>query len=141
MAMAHQSILHGRERITYRWECKFAYNGTSYSTCVEQPCTAHELHLSLTNAKPSAIFRLRSLAPLNAQSSGPSPPANLGIEIAPQAQIEQVAAQTTASGGEGKGKEVASRVEVGKVAEKVVKNVSVVKPSGAEMRAINDMVG
>ena len=52
-----------------------------------------------------------------------SPPANLGIEIAPQAQIEEIAARTGTT-GEGKGKEVAGKVDVGKVAEKVVKNVS-----------------
>ena len=76
----------------------------------------------LTNSKPSAIFRLRSLAPPSSQLSGSSPPANLGIEIAPQAQIEDIAARV-GSTAEGKGKEVAGRVDVGKVAEKVVKNV------------------
>lgn len=55
-------------------------------------------------------------------------PANLGIEIAPLAQIEAmgIGAGAVGSAGtaEGKGKEVAERVDVGKVAEKVVKNVS-----------------
>lgn len=49
-------------------------------------------------------------------------PANLGIEIAPQAQLEGLLA-TLDQGDKGKGKEVAERVDVGKVAEKVVKNV------------------
>lgn len=49
-------------------------------------------------------------------------PANLGIEIAPQAQLEGLLT-TLDQGDKGKGKEVAERVDVGKVAEKVVKNV------------------
>lgn len=49
-------------------------------------------------------------------------PANLGIEIAPQAQLESLLA-TLEQGDKGKGKEVAAKVDVGKVAEKVVKNV------------------
>jgi hypothetical protein len=77
----------------------------------------------LTNAKPSAIYRLRPHlppdAPLPQSSAGPA--ATLGIEIAPLAQLEGLAASL--GGGEGKGKEVAGKVDVGKVAEKVVKNV------------------
>jgi hypothetical protein len=46
----------------------------------------------------------------------------LGIEIAPLTQLEGLAAQL-AGQGEGKGKEVAGKVDVGKVAEKVDKNV------------------
>ena len=61
---------------------------------------------------------------------GESAPASLGIEIAPLAQLEGLMAQTQA--GEGKvGKEVAGRVEVGKVAEKVVRNVSIPRYGGA----------
>ncbi|KAK1920899.1 hypothetical protein DB88DRAFT_519567 [Papiliotrema laurentii] len=73
----------------------------------------------LTNAKPSAIYRLRPHLPANIPQ-GPSPPAQLGIEIAPLPQLEALQAQISP---EGKGKEVAQRVEVGKVAEKVVKNL------------------
>lgn len=79
----------------------------------------------LTNAKPSAIYRLRPHLPADAPLplNGNTPPANLGIEIAPQAQLEGLLA-TLEQGDKGKGKEVAERVDVGKVAEKVVKNVS-----------------
>jgi hypothetical protein len=76
---------------------------------------------SLTNNKPSAIYRLRPHLPQNVPQ-GPSAPANLGIEIAPLAQLEALQAQIS-GGGDGKGKEVAAKVEVGKVAEKVVRNV------------------
>ncbi|ORX36269.1 hypothetical protein BD324DRAFT_628116 [Kockovaella imperatae] len=75
----------------------------------------------LTNAKPSAIFRVRKLVPPSGQSSSSSPPANLGIEIAPQPQIEEIASRLAS--GDMRGKEVAERVDVGKVAEKVVKNL------------------
>ena len=78
----------------------------------------------LTNAKPSAIYRLRPHLPPDAPLplNGSTPPANLGIEIAPQAQLESLLT-TLEQGDKGKGKEVAERVDVGKVAEKVVKNV------------------
>jgi hypothetical protein len=46
----------------------------------------------------------------------------LGIEIAPLAQIEGLGIGA-GSTGEAAGKEVAAKVDVGKVAEKVVKNV------------------
>ena len=82
--------------------------------------TQRPLISRLTNAKPSAIYRLRPHLPANIPQ-GPSPPAQLGIEIAPLPQLEALQAQISL---EGKGKEVAQRVEVGKVAEKVVKNVS-----------------
>ena len=77
----------------------------------------------LTNTKPSAIYRVRSLLPAGqaAPQPGQSPPASLGIEIAPLSQLEAVQSQTSEVGR--KGREVAERVEVGKVAEKVVKNV------------------
>lgn len=51
-----------------------------------------------------------------------SAPASLGIEIAPLSQLQHVVGQSSDDGK--KGKELAGRVEVGKVAEKVVKNVS-----------------
>lgn len=78
----------------------------------------------MTNAKPSAIYRLRPHLPPDAPLplDGNTAPANLGIEIAPQAQLEGLLA-TLGSGDKGKGKEVAERVDAGKVAEKVVKNV------------------
>ena len=76
---------------------------------------------SLTNAKPSAIYRLRPFLPPDA--GGSSPPAQLGIEVAPLSQVDAVASAAGLSTGESKGKEVAGRVDVGKVAEKVVKNV------------------
>jgi hypothetical protein len=82
----------------------------------------------LTNAKPSAIYRLRPHLPSDITSGSGSGPGNLGIEIAPQAQLEGLLATLNqAQAGpeaKGKGKEVAEKVDVGKVAEKVVKNVS-----------------
>jgi len=87
---------------------------------------------SLTNQKPSAIYRLRPHLPPDAPlpTSTPTPAANLGIEIAPLPQLEQLLS-TIGGGTEGKGKEVAGKVDVGKVAEKVVKNVrfSILAPS------------
>ncbi|GFZ43018.1 hypothetical protein JCM24511_00736 [Saitozyma sp. JCM 24511] len=78
----------------------------------------------LTNSKPSSIYRLRPHLPSDLPPNAlASPPATLGIEIAPLPQLEALAAQLSA-GGEGKGKEMAGKVDVGKVAEKVVKNVS-----------------
>lgn len=84
---------------------------------------AREADTSLTNQKPSAIYRLRPTLPPDAPlpSSTPSQAANLGIEIAPLQQLENLL--STIGSGEGKGKEVAGKVDVGKVAEKVVKNV------------------
>lgn len=84
---------------------------------------------SLTNAKASAIYRLRPHLPADAPlpPTGTSAPANLGIEIAPQAQLESLLAALE-GGDKGKGKEVAGKVDVGKVAEKVVKNVSLGAP-------------
>lgn len=78
----------------------------------------------MTNVKPSAIYRLRPHLPSDAPLpvNEVTPPANLGIEIAPQAQLEGLLA-TLETGDKGKGKEVAVKVDVGKVAEKVVKNV------------------
>ncbi|OCF78167.1 hypothetical protein I204_00104 [Kwoniella mangroviensis CBS 8886] len=78
----------------------------------------------ITNTKPSAIYRLRPHLPPNAPLNQPSPPAQLGIEIAPLAQLEHIAAQIAGEGaGAGKGGELVKKVEVGKVAEKVVKNL------------------
>ena len=79
---------------------------------------------SLTNQKPSAIYRLRPHLPPDAPlpTSTPTQAANLGIEIAPLPQLEQLLS-TIGGASEGKGKEVAGKVDVGKVAEKVVKNV------------------
>ncbi|ORY27620.1 hypothetical protein BCR39DRAFT_565640 [Naematelia encephala] len=78
----------------------------------------------LTNTKPSAIFRLRPHLPSSNPQSLPTGTATLGIEIAPAAQIEALLAEL-GGGEDGKvrGKEVVARVEVGKVAEKVVKNL------------------
>ena len=81
----------------------------------------HTADASLTNNKPSAIYRLRPHLPQNIPQ-GPTKPANLGIEIAPLSQLEALQAQIS-GGGDGKGKEVAAKVEVGKVAEKIVRNV------------------
>ncbi|WVR04177.1 hypothetical protein IAU60_001177 [Kwoniella sp. DSM 27419] len=85
----------------------------------------------LTNHKPSAIYRLRPHLPPNAPVGQPSPPAQLGIEIAPQHQLEAVLSalgQSTTGGlgGEAKagtGMDLVKSVDVGKVAEKVVKNL------------------
>ncbi|WWC60059.1 uncharacterized protein I303_102622 [Kwoniella dejecticola CBS 10117] len=80
----------------------------------------------LTNNKPSSIYRLRPHLPPNAPINQPSPPAQLGIEIAPLSQPESIAAQLAGQGdaaGSGKGGEIVKKVEVGKVAEKVVKNL------------------
>jgi len=60
---------------------------------------------------------------------GQSAPATLGIEIAPLPQLEELHARISGGGaaaanGDSTGKEVVQKVEVGKVAEKVVKNVS-----------------
>ncbi|WWD08783.1 hypothetical protein V865_006896 [Kwoniella europaea PYCC6329] len=78
----------------------------------------------LTNIKPSAIYRLRPHLPPNAPLNQPSPPAQLGIEIAPLSQLESIAAQIAGEGAaSGKGGEIVKKVEVGKVAEKVVKNL------------------
>ena len=86
--------------------------------------TRADADIRLTNTKPSAIYRLRPHlppdAPLPSTNSTSGPAANLGIEIAPLPQLEQL---LSTLGGEGKGKEVAGKVDVGKVAEKVVKNV------------------
>lgn len=70
----------------------------------------------LTNARPSAIYKV---TPPAAQAQGP---AQVGIEIAPLPAVEALAAQRAAS--REKGAEIAAKVDVGKVAEKVVKNVS-----------------
>ncbi|ADV20770.1 Conserved hypothetical protein [Cryptococcus gattii WM276] len=86
----------------------------------------------LTNTKPSAIFRVRSHLPSNAPIGQPSPPAQLGIEIAPLPHLEAIAAGLSQSAsapgagapdGDGKGKELVKSVDVGKVAEKVVRNL------------------
>jgi hypothetical protein len=80
---------------------------------------------SLTNQKPSAIYRLRPHFPQDAPlpTSTATQAANLGIEIAPLTQLEQLLSTIGGGANEGKGKEVAGKVDVGKVAEKVVKNV------------------
>jgi hypothetical protein len=86
--------------------------------------TRDKADISLTNQKPSAIYRLRPHLPPDAPlpTSTPTQAANLGIEIAPLPQLEQLLS-TIGGASEGKGKEVAGKVDVGKVAEKVVKNV------------------
>lgn len=98
--------------------------------------TNADLCFRLTNTKPSAIFRVRSHLPSNAPIGQPSPPAQLGIEIAPLPHLEAIAAglsqSASASGagapdGDGKGKELVKSVDVGKVAEKVVRNVSLIR--------------
>jgi len=83
----------------------------------------------LTNSKPSAIYRLRPHLPPNAPAQTSSP-ANLGIEISPVAQLEGLVATLGAGGvgtvgivDKGKGRELAEKVDVGRVAEKVVKNL------------------
>ncbi|CAD6587909.1 MAG: hypothetical protein TREMPRED_004889 [Tremellales sp. Tagirdzhanova-0007] len=82
---------------------------------------------SLTNAKPSAIYRLRPLLPADAQLDGVSAPASLGIEIAPTLQLEalinELGLGEAQGNNKGKGKEVVRNVDVAKVAEKVVKNL------------------
>lgn len=98
--------------------------------------TDADLCFRLTNTKPSAIFRVRSHLPSNAPIGQPSPPAQLGIEIAPLPHLEAIAAglsqSASASGagapdGDGKGKELVKSLDVGKVAEKVVRNVSLIR--------------
>ncbi|WRT65332.1 uncharacterized protein IL334_002275 [Kwoniella shivajii] len=76
----------------------------------------------LTNSKPSAIYRLRSHLPPDAPTGQPSPPAQLGIEIAPLPSLESILAGLSGQ-GESKSAEVVKKVEVGKIAEKVVKNL------------------
>lgn len=102
----------------------FAWPNDSYiplGVYVLKNLTWHTADASLTNNKPSAIYRLRPHLPQNIPQ-GPTAPANLGIEIAPLSQLEALQAQIS-GGGDGKGKEVAAKVEVGKVAEKIVRNV------------------
>ncbi|KAK8861226.1 hypothetical protein IAR55_002045 [Kwoniella newhampshirensis] len=81
----------------------------------------------LTNSKPSAIYRLRPHLPPDAPVNRPSPPAQLGIEIAPLPQLEiiaqSLASSSTTRGGEAKGGQLVKNVDVGKVAEKVIKNL------------------
>lgn len=122
MGTALRSISPGQARTTSLLACTFR----TLPTVDWLPATCSR-PLSLTNAKPSAIYRLRPHLPADAPlpASGGSPPANLGIEIAPLAQLEGLLASIEGgSGDKGKGKEVAGKVEVGKIAEKVVKNVS-----------------
>ncbi|ODN86535.1 hypothetical protein L198_07229 [Cryptococcus wingfieldii CBS 7118] len=76
----------------------------------------------LTNGKPSAIFRVRSHLPPGATIGQPSPPAQLGIEVASLAQLEVIQAGLNAA-TEGKGKEMVRNLDVGKIAEKVVRNL------------------
>ncbi|ODO04549.1 hypothetical protein I350_05153 [Cryptococcus amylolentus CBS 6273] len=76
----------------------------------------------LTNGKPSAIFRVRSHLPPGATIGHPSPPAQLGIEVASLAQLEAIQAGLNAA-TEGKGKELVRNLDVGKIAEKVVRNL------------------
>ncbi|EJT47665.1 hypothetical protein A1Q1_03442 [Trichosporon asahii var. asahii CBS 2479] len=68
----------------------------------------------LTNARPSAIYKVN---PPTNQAQGP---AQVGIEIAPLAAVDALVQQRAAS--REKGAEIAAKVDVGKVAEKVVKN-------------------
>ncbi|WVO12418.1 hypothetical protein L204_100017 [Cryptococcus depauperatus] len=76
----------------------------------------------LTNNKPSAIFRVRSHLPPNVTIGQPSPPAQLGIEVAPLTQLEVMQAELNANSKEA-GKELVKGVDVGKVAEKVVRHL------------------
>lgn len=71
----------------------------------------------LTNARPSAIYKV---TPPTNQAQGP---AQVGIEIAPLAAVDALVQQRAAS--REKGAEIAAKVDVGKVAEKVVKNVRI----------------
>ncbi|WVQ82307.1 hypothetical protein IAT38_004435 [Cryptococcus sp. DSM 104549] len=75
----------------------------------------------LTNAKPSAIFAVRAHLPENVPS-GLAPPAQLGIEVAPLGQLQQMEEARKAA-AEVKGKALVKNVDVGKVAEKVVRNL------------------
>ncbi|KAK4689194.1 protein Hikeshi, partial [Tremellales sp. Uapishka_1] len=74
---------------------------------------------TLTNGRPSAIYRLRPHLPSDVPVS--SPPATLGIEIAPLGQLEALQATIASSSG----KEVVrgGNQDIGKIAEKVVKNL------------------
>jgi hypothetical protein len=119
------------------WTGLYTAGSVSLPFDLSLPCCLANLHNvsslryhSLTNNKASAIYRLRPHLPSNTPPpSTPSPPANLGIEIAPLAQLEPLLAQlngglTISGEAKGKGKEIAEKVDVSKVAEKVVKNVS-----------------
>jgi hypothetical protein len=81
---------------------------------------------SLANTKPSAIYRVRNHLPSDVSAGSTSPPATLGIEIAPLPQLESLVSNLGTEGS--KGKEIAGKVDIGKVAEKVVKNVSPAYP-------------
>ncbi len=88
-------------------------------------------HSSLTNARPSAIYKVRGhLPPGVAPGTVANAPAQLGIEVATIGAVE-TAAQASAV-QTGKGREVAQRVDVGMVAQKIVKNVSGAALQGAE---------
>ncbi|KAL1410285.1 hypothetical protein Q8F55_004291 [Vanrija albida] len=74
---------------------------------------------TLTNARPSSIYKVRPHLPPGVSAGTASAPAQLGIEIAPLEQVEAVQVGIKPV----QGKEVAARVDVGKVADKVVKNL------------------
>ncbi|CAK9783728.1 DUF775-domain-containing protein [Cutaneotrichosporon oleaginosum] len=77
---------------------------------------------TLTNARPSAIYKVRGhLPPGVAPGTVANAPAQIGIEVATIGAVE-TAAQASAE-KTGKGREVAQRVDVGLVAQKIVKNL------------------
>ncbi|GMK58146.1 hypothetical protein CspeluHIS016_0501780 [Cutaneotrichosporon spelunceum] len=77
---------------------------------------------TLTNARPSAIYKVRGhLPPGVAPGAVANAPAQLGIEVAPLGAVD-TAAQVSAV-QTGKGREVAQRVDVSLVAQKIVKNL------------------
>ncbi|BEI82324.1 hypothetical protein CcaverHIS002_0301920 [Cutaneotrichosporon cavernicola] len=77
---------------------------------------------TLTNARPSAIYKVRGhLPPGVAPGTVANAPAQLGIEVATLGAVE-TAAQASAV-QTGKGREVAQRVDVSLVAQKIVKNL------------------
>jgi hypothetical protein len=61
--------------------------------------------------------------PAGVSSTTPSAPAQLGIEIAPIAAVDELAAVLKTSSGNSSNAVVAQRVDIGKVAEKIVKNL------------------
>lgn len=80
---------------------------------------------TLTNERPSAIYRLRPHLPSALPQLAPgevSPPATLGIEIASLDIVKATAASVTPTGAAATGA-IAKPVEVGKLAERIVKNV------------------
>ncbi|RSH84450.1 uncharacterized protein EHS24_005971 [Apiotrichum porosum] len=80
---------------------------------------------TLTNARPSSIYKVRphlpaGISPATATAAGP---AQLGIEIAAADVVENIGNSLKTASAAGKNQEVAQRVDIGKVAEKIVKNL------------------